>query len=427
MEKKYTLLHKDLPVLNFSVEGDFIKLKVDEIFNEKFIPIGIFSKDKNDNTIINDEHFTVWWKNRTIPSGRKNLEKAFEILGISSKSELLEKTHSLNLTDHYWVKKERDLISWKKINYFENGFDNSIGEYLLLKRERTFSENSLNSPDLFTDGLLPKRWILKDNEIFLLKGTDSTFQQEPFNEVLATLVCEKLGISHASYKISVLDNNGEKEYFSVCKNFVDINTEFVSAYDVVETFKKLNNESYYQHFIRCSELLGIENFEKELHRMFALDFLMANTDRHLHNFGFLRNADTLDWIGLAPIFDTEKSMFLKKVMPKTSYPSIDIEAKPFKDNQAEMFNLLNKDFLKDLNFENLSNISEHFSKLLENNVYISEERRKALCCNLENRIKSISYMISNDKKFPITKNKHKRELDRFQSLMIVPFDATFFS
>lgn len=413
-------MHKENKVLAFSAVSDFNRLIVGDVFDEKLVPIGICKKTtKKLDFAPDNERFSVWWKNRTIPSGRKNLEKALELLHVSNKSELLDKTHSLNLTDHYWVKKEDEHIQWKDINYFDNGFDEFIGEYLLLKRERTFSENSLNNPDLFTDGLLPKKWLQKDGEIFLLKGTESAFQQEPFNEVIASYICQKLGIPHVSYSVTALNDDGEKEYFSLCKNFVTKDTEFISAYDIDCSFQKHNHESNYQHFVNSCNLLGIKNFEQDLQKMLAVDFIMSNTDRHLHNFGFLRNSDTLEWIGLAPVYDTEKSMFLNKAKPRKSYAPIDIEAKPFKNNQAEQFNLLDKKMLKDLPFEKLSEAEKQFNNLLKKNIYIDEERRNSLCSLLQSKINSISYLIGNDVKIPITKNRHQRELERFQSLSIV--------
>lgn len=39
------------------------------------------------------------------------------------------------------------------------------------------------------------------------------------------------------------------------------------------------------------------------------DFIISNTDEHLLNFGVLRNADTMQLIGPAPIFDSGNSMF----------------------------------------------------------------------------------------------------------------------
>jgi len=42
--------------------------------------------------------------------------------------------------------------------------------------------------------------------------------------------------------------------------------------------------------------------------MFILDFIMLNNDRHLNNFGIIRNVCNLNWIGIAPIFDTGQSL-----------------------------------------------------------------------------------------------------------------------
>ena len=39
------------------------------------------------------------------------------------------------------------------------------------------------------------------------------------------------------------------------------------------------------------------------------DFLLSNVDRHLNNFGVLRDTSTLEFVGMAPIFDSGNSMF----------------------------------------------------------------------------------------------------------------------
>jgi len=39
-----------------------------------------------------------------------------------------------------------------------------------------------------------------------------------------------------------------------------------------------------------------------------LDYIMLNEDRHLNNFGIIRDINTLEWISVCPIFDTGRSM-----------------------------------------------------------------------------------------------------------------------
>lgn len=42
--------------------------------------------------------------------------------------------------------------------------------------------------------------------------------------------------------------------------------------------------------------------------MIVLDYIMMNEDRHLRNFGIIRNVETLKWIKVAPIYDTGQSL-----------------------------------------------------------------------------------------------------------------------
>ena len=40
----------------------------------------------------------------------------------------------------------------------------------------------------------------------------------------------------------------------------------------------------------------------------GLDFLIMNEDRHLNNFGIIRDVNTLKWLDMAPIFDNGQSL-----------------------------------------------------------------------------------------------------------------------
>lgn len=112
-------------------------------------------------------------------------------------------------------------------------------------------------------------------------------------------------------------------------------------------------------------------------------------------------------------------MFLKKSVLKDTYAPKDIDARPFKDNQAEQFNLLNKDYLRKLPLENLTGTSDWFNNLLKENIYFTDERREKLCTLLKDRIESGIYLVQTDKRIPITKNKHKRDLEKIQGLSLI--------
>ena len=71
--------------------------------------------------------------------------------------------------------------------------------------------------------------------------------QQPFNEVIASLVAEKLGISHVPYTLLWDDDTP----YSVCEDFVTPDTELVSAWRVMQSMRKDNNTSVYRHYLNC--------------------------------------------------------------------------------------------------------------------------------------------------------------------------------
>lgn len=51
-------------------------------------------------------------------------------------------------------------------------------------------------------------------------------------------------------------------------------------------------------------------------RMTLIDHVMMNTDRHLGNYGLIRDADTLEWLGPAPIYDNGTSLMCRSSMER---------------------------------------------------------------------------------------------------------------
>ncbi len=117
--------------------------------------------------------------------------------------------------------------------------------------------------------------------------------------------------------------------YSVCEDFINENIELIPAWCILNSSKRDNNTSVYQHFVNCCETLGIKDAVPFLDRMITLDYIIANEDRHFNNFGVLRNAETLEWIGMAPIYDSGSSLGYDKV-PAQIRSGQEIICKPFK-------------------------------------------------------------------------------------------------
>ena len=121
-----------------------------------------------------------------------------------------------------------------------------------------------------------------------------------------------------------------REPHSVCEDLVTAGTELIPAWRILKTQKKNNSVSVYQHFVHCCETLGICGTVPFLDRMMVLDYVIANEDRHFNNFGVLRDAETLEWIGFAPIFDSSSSLGFDKTAAQMASEN-NVICKPFKN------------------------------------------------------------------------------------------------
>ena len=145
---------------------------------------------------------------------------------------------------------------------------------------------NFSSHDSTSDGNLKKRWKIIDGKRCLIKGGSNPFRQQPFNEVIASGIMERLGIPHVSYTVIW----SKDAPYSVCEDFVTENTELIPAWRLLQAKKQKNSTSRYRHLLECCELLGIGNITPFLDRMLVLDYIIANEDRHFNNFAKRGNA-----------------------------------------------------------------------------------------------------------------------------------------
>jgi hypothetical protein len=211
---------------------------------------------------------------------------------------------------------------------------------------------------------LKKKWIIINNKRVLVKGGSGYFEQEPYNEAIASIILEKLDFKHVSYSLEFID---DKPY-SVCDNFIDESTELVTAWRVRNHFKKQPHISEYEHLLSCCAKIGLGDVRRKFEEMIVFDYLIGNSDRHFNNFGFIRNADTLEWLGFAPLYDNGTSLWHDK--HKTDKV---VECKSFSKNLSEQLKLV-KDFCW---FEPLedTDISKIVMDILDKHPFMETSRK----------------------------------------------------
>ena len=364
---KYILMHREIEVAEIELDELSHITNIYEVYAEEHFPVGTLGKHGVDKTML-----AKWWAKRSIPASRSGLRETLDLLHMSVPQELLAKCYGLSLSDQYWISPKDKPLMWKEINFFDHDFFFVVGNLLFGYGE--FSDSmSLISPDNTSDGQLIKKWKIADGKRVLIKGGSNPYQQEPLCEVIASQIAERLCIPHTKYTLLW----EHEKPFSVCQDFITSETELVSAYHIMQSRKKPNDLSDYEFYLSCAEQLGVKNIREQTEKMIVLDFLIGNEDRHVNNFGVIRNAVTLEWIGVAPIFDCGTSLWYNTQESLIKLLSPNLPAKPFKKTHREQIKLV-KDFSW-LDMKKLKGMEEEMEEILSQSPYISRERRTVLC------------------------------------------------
>lgn len=379
---KCTLMHKRVQVAELELDdATGLIQRIGTVYAPDHLPIGIpIRKGVTDRAALNE-----WWTDRSIPASRSGVREALETLKITSTKILLVRCWGLSLSDQYWIRPEDSDLTWDSVNFFENDFSDDIGDVLFGAKKKTDGLD-FSSPDNTSDGNLKKRWKIINGKRCLIKGGSNPFRQQPFNEVIASEIMERLGIPHVPY--TVMWNKGAP--YSVCEDFITENIELVPAWRILKTQKKDNSTSVYQHFINCCNTLGIKDAVPYLDRMIVLDYIIANEDRHFNNFGVIRHAETLEWLGFAPIYDSGSSLGYDK-MPAQMRSEKEVVCKPFKNHHSEQLKLIS-DFSW-IDFDSLSDIGELITDVLSAEGakdYMDENRIRTIARAAQRRIEQLS-------------------------------------
>lgn len=257
------------------------------------------------------KNFNYWFEKRNISKKRVDLP--------SRPIEFEELPHYFSFSDQYWIKYNVN-ETWDDLSFFSDNVINNkkwetFGNIIFSKNLHNIEtlKASSNTPDITTGGVLKKRWKFDGNKSILIKSMSKEFGQEPLNEILATKFLIKLNcINFVHYNLYAEGY----ELCCKCNNFITPNTELIPAQQVYysipmskEEAQMSESERIYNHLIRAIKTHNIPNAIEFIDNMIRVDRLMLNFDRHLNNFGFIRNVNNGNFIEPAPLFDFGNCFF----------------------------------------------------------------------------------------------------------------------
>ena len=298
MEQAYVLRLYDTDLLSFSlseqgIEG--LKAQIHSIDEEER---ALFPLDLE----LTDDGLVKWLQRRVIPKNRAYVAEILKTYGLSVNDTkgIIDVCKGLSLNDSYWVVPQGFTGTFAQYNLYENRFS----EILSLVAYTGIGQSDAaftTSPELTTNGMLPKAWRFIEGEgIYLYTG--GTFGaantgNEPYSEFYASQVAQAMGLDAVAYELE----NWKGILASRCKLFTDINTAYIPIGRIVREGGLKACLEYYRQ-------LGPEAYE-QIKSMLVFDAMIYNEDRHFGNFGVLRDNHTGKVTGAAPVFDNGMSLF----------------------------------------------------------------------------------------------------------------------
>lgn len=371
---QYYLMNKNKKIALVTLDNqtqNFISL--DEMLDVNYAPLECF-----DHHQLTAQAITKWFKGRGIPSWRDGLDEMLYNMDMKSGLGLLNRAYGLSLTDQYWLSPVSQKLEWKDINFFDHDFSSEDYNEVVFEGQVLNEPINFYSPNNTSDGMLKKSWIVGEDHVrYLLKASYRSGGFEPFCEVLASMVCDALDLDHVPYSIAYIGHT----VVSKCPCFINSHTELITAYailyDADVDLTHQDAKQVYQNYLHILKLHGFKDAEISLSKMLILDYLIMNTDRHLGNFGIIRDVHTLEWCSLAPIFDSGQSMCSQSKVYEIQFERG--RGTFFQDHNMDFEEMLSIAFNKEIviDYKRLENVASKWENLLLENkelAYLDEMR-----------------------------------------------------
>lgn len=293
----YILKLFDRELIRFSAKdtGDIPEISITHIDQDalSLMPLGME---------VSDRGLARWLKHRKIPRNRAYIHSFLAKTGLSANSTMgiIDVSKGLSLNDSYWVVREGDSKNFDQCNLYDNKFSELLANIAFTGYSSSVRTSVVSSPEFTTNGMLPKCWRRQSGKIYLYKGGTvgaSNTGNEPYSEYYAWQIAQILGVNAIEYNIA----KWKSRLCSKCEIFTSKDISFVPVGNIVKQGGMQAVIDYYGTLD--------SKYRDMLEDMFVFDAVIANTDRHFGNFGFLVDAATNTLKAPAPLFDHGNSLF----------------------------------------------------------------------------------------------------------------------
>lgn len=296
--ERFTIMHKDRKVAAIREDGTCT------IYAPSFMPYNLYWETANDlDTRLNNlNNFYYWCSSRVLTLDRRFAKEILNSIGAKQavtdrdRAAIAISYHGLSLTDVYWIKFNRENVSFADLSLFRHSLSGAFADVSLNGRSLTVQNAELLKPndaagDVGTQGVAPKAWIRENGTFYLLKNGDE-------RDVKAELLASKIARCFRTDSVAYEPSRFEGKLVSRSQIITSEDASLVSmeAVDVYCVNHGLDRDAFV-----------LKKDAYAYHMMNLIDYLVGNTDRHWGNWGFLVSNDTNRLEKLYPLMDFNKS------------------------------------------------------------------------------------------------------------------------
>ena len=304
------LMLNDMPVMHIDIDkGDYEVFEPDKLpyqlsgrFRDMPVITGENPKYEATQYAIalahNNEKVTDWLASRVLPLTRKNAKKIYQLFGYEqlqdsySKARIAITCRAASLQDNYWIKLENDPISWDGVNLRHCSLNEVVAQVSLHGSSLTLNGagGEIKTPELNGQGAYAKAWIREKDGLYLHKVSADDNDIESHLEVCVSNILDKCNVAHVRY----MDGENNGKYTCKCRCMTTDQISILPGMDLI-SWANVTGQN--------PDTIIMKTDADSIYKMWIVDYLISNRDRHGQNWGYLYEAGSMEILGCHPLFD----------------------------------------------------------------------------------------------------------------------------
>ena len=286
-EAEYEVITPEL--LPYQLRGKLRKIptKIPETKSE--LNQFIISSNKNYDAIMD------FASSRVLPLTRKNAKKIYQLFGYEQRQDNISKAKiafickAVSLQDNYWFRNKNDSVVWNDVNLRHNHLNEIVTQVALHGSSLTLTGTPC-TPELNGQGTYAKAWKRENEKLWLHKMGTNENDNESKLEVMVSNLLDKCNVEHIKY----YDAESNGIYTCKCECMTTDNMSILPGMDFIKYCNVNGLDS-------DKEMKAID--KDNIYKMWIIDYLISNRDRHGMNWGFYYDANTMTIEKCHPLFD----------------------------------------------------------------------------------------------------------------------------